>query len=69
MVQVAIEQRQMQSLSNAVGLPVPQAMSARHAAAKAQCFGQLFSRDTGMQNKQDAVQRRPIIPTRAAFFG
>lgn len=53
------------------GKPGMRATPARHAAAKAQFFGRVLpqARDSGVRNKQDAVQRRPVIRTRTASFG
>lgn len=53
------------------GKPGVRATPARHAAAKAQFFGRVLpqARDGGMGNKQDAVQRRPVIRTRTVSLG
>ncbi|CAH0442631.1 hypothetical protein LMG9673_03446 [Ralstonia pseudosolanacearum] len=69
MLAQTLEQRQMQSLPNTVSLPVTQAAPACHIAANAQFFGQVFPWDTGLQDKPDAVQRRPIIHAWTTAFG
>lgn len=52
------------------GKPGMRATPARHAAAKAQFFGRVLpqARDSGVRNKQDAVQRRPVIRTRTGLL-
>jgi hypothetical protein len=66
---VETKHRQMQLLPQARGLPVAQPSSASHAASEAQFFRQVFPRNAGLQDIQDAAQCGAVIhrPASAAF--
>jgi len=55
------EQSLMQTLPDALALPVPQAPPTRHATAKSQGLGELLPGDTAGEDKENAVKDRPVI--------
>ncbi len=54
-------QAQMQTISDALLLPVPEPSPACHPAAKAQFFWPVFPRNTGGEDEQDTIERGKII--------
>lgn len=55
------QQSQMQTIPDALRLPVPESSPAGHPAAKAQFFWQVFPRNAGGENEQNAIERGKII--------
>lgn len=55
------QQGQMQTIPDALRLPVPESSPAGHPAAKAQFFWQVFPRNAGGENEQNAIERGKII--------
>lgn len=60
------QQRQMQTVPYAGGLPVTQPPPAGHAAAKAQFLGQVLPRRARAQHEQDAILGPLITQSRPA---
>lgn len=55
------QQRQMQLVPHACGLPLAQPAPARHAAAKAQFLRQILPSNACAQHEEDAVERKLVI--------
>jgi len=69
MLAQAGQQGHVQVRPDATGLPVTQTTPAGHAATEAQFLGQVFTRNAGVQSKQDAIEHRLVVHSGAAIFG
>ena len=59
----------MQTIPDALGLPLPQSPPAGHATAVAELLRQVFPRDAGHQHEEDAVEGGAVVALRPPALG